>query len=73
MDKKELIEELKVMLKEEGKEHLMEFAEELAFVGIKAVKVIVEKSENKIDDVVFAALEGVLKEAADKIDGEDDK
>ena len=60
------------MLKEEGKAELMEFAEDLAMICYKIVVIIVEESETKLDDVVLAALDGVIKKAIDKLDGKEE-
>lgn len=69
MDKKVIIEKVKVMLEEKGKSHLMEFAEDLAEMAWEVVKLVVEESETKLDDVVVAALDGVIVSYLEKIDG----
>jgi len=55
-----LTEKLAELGKKHGKAFLGETLEEVAF---PALKLAVEKSESKIDDVVLAALEVPLKEA----------
>lgn len=71
MNKDEVIKEIKEMLESEGKAELKEFAEDLAEIGYKAIKIIVKHSENKIDDVVLASLDGKIQEFLDKIDGQE--
>ncbi len=72
MNKKELIEEVKVLFKAKGKEHLMDFAEEMAELAWAIVKIIVAKTENKIDDIVVASLDSMVEAFIDKIDGENE-
>lgn len=72
MNKEQVMGKIKAMLKEEGKEHLMEFAEDLAELGWKAAKIVVEESETKIDDLVVASIDGVVVDLLDKIDGKED-
>lgn len=69
MDKELLLKRIKEMLKEEGKEHLLDFAEELAELAWKMIGVIVELSDTKIDDVVYAQMDAFVKGYLDKIDG----
>lgn len=68
MNKKVLIEKIKVMMKEEGKGHLLEFAEDIVSMIYKIIKIVVEETETKMDDVVLAAIDGLIKDAIDKID-----
>lgn len=69
MDKKVIIEKVKAMLEEKGKAHLMEFAEDLAEMSWAIVGVIVEESDTKLDDVVYASLNGVVTKFLEGIDG----
>jgi len=71
MNKDEVLVKIKEMLKEEGKEHLIEFAEDMARLGWKAAKIVVDASENKIDDLVVASIDGVVLDLIDKIDGKE--
>lgn len=71
MNKKEIVEEIKEMLKEKGKAELMEFAEDMAELGWESVKIVVSKTENKIDDMVVASLDSMVKSYIDEIDGEE--
>ena len=66
------LEEIKEMLKSEGKEDLVEFAEDLAGLGWESVKIFVKHSPTKIDDIVVATMDGVVTGFIDKIDGKKD-
>ena len=67
--KERILEKVKVLLKEKGKEHLLEFAEEMAELAYDIVKIVVEETETKLDDAVLAAMDGVIKSYLEKIDG----
>lgn len=69
MEKKLIIDKVKEVLEEKGKAHLLEFAEDIAELAWEVVKVIVEMTENKIDDVVAASLDGVIVKFLEGIDG----
>jgi len=71
MDKAAAVLEIKEMLKSEGKEELMEFAEDLAGIGYKAVKIVIKHTDTKMDDVAISALDGVITDFIDGIDGEE--
>lgn len=71
MDKNEVLEKIKKMLEERGKAELKEFAEDMAEIGYECIKIVVEESETKVDDIVLASLDGVIKEYIDKIDGKE--
>ena len=71
MNKEEVIEEIKEMLKVEGKAELMEFAEDFARLGYKAVKIVVKHSENKVDDMIIATMDAKILEFIGKIDGKE--
>ena len=71
MDKEVLKEEIKAMLESKGKSELKEFAEDIAKVAYEVIKIVVKHSENKIDDVALSALDGVIVDFLDKIDGQE--
>ena len=71
MNKEEVIKEIKEMLESEGKAELKEFAEDLAEIGYKAVKIVVKHSETKIDDMVIQAMDDKIQEFINKIDGQE--
>lgn len=71
MDKKLFLEKVKEMLKAEGKEHLMEFAEEITLLAWKVIGVAIEMSDTKIDDVIYAQMDAFVKAYIDKIDGQE--
>lgn len=58
------MEELKLKAKELALKHAEELAKEMAsMVAFPALKLVVEKSETKIDDAVLMAMEEPLKAA----------
>jgi hypothetical protein len=67
--KERILERVKALLEEKGKEHLLEFAEEMAELAYDIVKIVVEETETKLDDAVLAAMDGVIKSYLEKIDG----
>ncbi len=69
--KDRVISRVKEMLEAEGKQHLLEFAEEIAGLVYKILVIVVEETETKIDDVIMASLDGVIKKAIDGIDGQE--
>jgi len=71
MNKEELLEEVKTMLKLKGKEHLLDFAEELCELAWDVVKVVVKKTETPMDDMVVAALDSMIDGLIDKVDGKE--
>lgn len=71
MEKEQVLEQIKKMLEEKGKAELKEFAEDMAELGYEAVKIVVAASETKVDDIVLASLDGVIREYIDKIDGKE--
>lgn len=71
MDKNAVLEKIKEMLKSKGKDELLEFAEDMAELGYECIKIVVNESETKMDDIVLASLDGVIKEYIDKIDGKE--
>lgn len=68
----DVLEQIKEMLKARGKEELLEFAEDLAELGYEALKIVVDASETKLDDLVVASLDSVIKDFIDGIDGKED-
>ena len=68
MDMKKVEELAKARGLELAEKHLNEGAKDLAHFAIDLFKVLVDESENKIDDVAFAAVEGVARDMADKIE-----
>jgi hypothetical protein len=67
--KERVLVRVKEMLEAEGKQHLMEFAEEIAGVIYKVLVIIVEETETKLDDMVLSSMEDMIKKAIDGIDG----
>ena len=66
-------EKVKVLLKEQGKEHLMEFAEEIAGIGWDIIKVGAACTEGFIwDDMIVNTMDSTVKKLIDKIDGKED-
>jgi hypothetical protein len=61
MEKEQLLGNLGEIAKKHGKEMAKEMLVEILF---PALKLAAAKSENKIDDLALAALEGPLKQAA---------
>ena len=61
----------KELLKSQGKEHLSEFVEDVAFTGWDIIKLVAKHTEGfMIDDMVVASMDGTVKDLIDKIDGE---
>ena len=64
--------EIKEKVLELAKLRGLEIAEsavkELAFLSLDVLKLVVKESENVIDDVVLASLEGKIKEMIEGID-----
>jgi len=71
MDKKLVLAEIKEMYKAEGKEHLLEFAEDIAILGWKSLKIVAKHTDNKLDDMAVAAGDAVVMDLLDKIDGKE--
>lgn len=76
MDKEQFKKEMLELAKGRGLDLAEDFAGELGELAIDIVGRVVALSENKYDDMIYAALEGKAREALagliDKIDGEDD-
>lgn len=69
--KDRVLKRVKEMLELEGKQHLMEFAEEIASLVYKILVIVVEETETKLDDLVLTSLESMIKKAIDGIDGQE--
>ena len=65
MEIKEKVLELAKLL---GLEIAESAVKELAFLSLDVLKLVVKESENVIDDVVLASLEGKIKEMIEGID-----
>lgn len=67
--------EIKELAKKRGLDIVEGAAGEAAMLAIDIVKLMVEKSETQVDDMVMGAVEGIVREQAlklvDKIDGEE--
>lgn len=71
-NKEKFQERVKVLLKEQGKEHLMEFAEEIAEIGWEVIKVAAECTEGfMLDDMITSSMDSTVKKLLDKIDGKE--
>jgi hypothetical protein len=68
MDKKELLEKLAEMAKKRGLSIAEESLEALAHVVLDGGKLLVEETENDIDNMVYASLESKLRKMIDEID-----
>lgn len=60
--------EVMELAKARGAEIAEDAVKEAAHLALDIVKLLVEKSENKIDDAVMLALEGQVRDMVDKID-----
>lgn len=71
-NKEAFMDEAKVLVKAEGKEHLADFIEDVALVGWKVIKLAVKHSGLGIAALVVASLDPTVTDLIDKIDGKDD-
>jgi len=65
--------EVKEKLKIEGKEHLMEFAEDVAEMGWEIVKIAAKHNDITMDEAFIAMVDGAMKNLIDGIDGKVDQ
>ncbi len=73
-NKEAFIEDAKVLVKGEGKEHLSEFIEDVAFVGWDVIKLVAKHTEGfVIDDMVVASMDSTMKGLIDKINPADNE
>lgn len=71
-NKEKFQEKVKVLLKDQGKEHLMEFAEEIAGIGWEVIKVGAECTEGFVwDDMIVSTADSAVKKLVDMIDGKE--
>lgn len=73
-NKEAFLVEAKELVKGEGKEHLSEFVEDVAFVGWDVIKLIAKHTEGfVIDDMVVASMDSQVKKMIDKINPADNE
>lgn len=63
--------EIEEKLKSEGKEHLMEFAEDIAMMGWEVAKIAVKHTDTALDDAFVGMVDEAVKKMIDKIDGKE--
>lgn len=58
-------------LKSQGKEHLMDFAEDVAEMGWEIIKIAAKHNDITLDDVFIGMVDGAVKKIIDGIDGKE--